>query len=97
MLRTKKTNLFFFQKTSAKDGDVDREQNLVYFLTGQGIDDKNPSKSKFSINSTTGEIYVNKPLDRDLPHGRSQWRFTGNEFISLLFGLFLTFFLSSFS
>jgi hypothetical protein len=45
-------------------------------LTGQGIDDKNPSKSKFAINSTSGEIFVLKPLDRDLPHGRSQWRFT---------------------
>lgn len=45
-------------------------------MTGQGIDDKNPRNSKFSINSTTGEIYVLKPLDRDLPTGRSQWRFT---------------------
>ena len=45
-------------------------------MTGQGIDDKNTRNSKFSINSTTGEIYVLKPLDRDLPTGRSQWRFT---------------------
>lgn len=68
--------LAFSPQTYAKDGDLDRPQNIVYFLTGQGIDDKNPAKSKFSINSTTGEIYVLKPLDRDLPHGRSQWRFT---------------------
>nr|XP_046911229.1 neural-cadherin-like isoform X3 [Dermatophagoides farinae] len=63
-------------KVTATDGDRDRPQAIVYFLTGQGIDDKNPRNSKFSINSTTGEIYVLKPLDRDLPTGRSQWRFT---------------------
>lgn len=45
-------------------------------MTGQGIDDKNPRNNKFSINATSGEIYVLKPLDRDLPTGRSQWRFT---------------------
>lgn len=61
---------------TATDGDRDRPQDIVYFLTGQGIDDAEPSNSKFSINTTTGEIYVLKPLDRDLPHGRSQWRFT---------------------
>lgn len=63
-------------QVTATDGDRDRPQNIVYFLTGQGVDDENPSERKFSMNSTTGEIYVLKPLDRDLPHGRSQWRFT---------------------
>ncbi|KPL94053.1 neural-cadherin-like protein [Sarcoptes scabiei] len=63
-------------KVTATDGDRDRPQSIVYFLTGQGIDDKNPRNSKFSINSTTGDIFVLKPLDRDLPTGRSQWRFT---------------------
>ncbi|XP_064467310.1 neural-cadherin-like isoform X1 [Ornithodoros turicata] len=61
---------------TATDGDKDRESLIVYFLTGQGVDDQDPGNSKFSINTTTGEIYVLKPLDRDLPHGRSQWRFT---------------------
>lgn len=44
----------------ATDGDKDRPQNIVYFLTGQGIDPTNPANSKFDINRTTGEIYVLK-------------------------------------
>ncbi|XP_025153792.1 neural-cadherin isoform X6 [Harpegnathos saltator] len=61
---------------TATDGDKDRPQNIVYFLTGQGIDADNPTNSKFDINRTTGEIFVLKPLDRDQPNGRPQWRFT---------------------
>ncbi|XP_050303597.1 neural-cadherin-like [Anthonomus grandis grandis] len=61
---------------TATDGDIERPQNIVYFLTGQGIDPDNPANSKFKINKTTGEISVLKPLDRDLPNGRPQWRFT---------------------
>ncbi|XP_071640783.1 neural-cadherin isoform X1 [Temnothorax longispinosus] len=61
---------------TATDGDKDRPQNIVYFLTGQGIDPDNPANSKFDINRTTGEIFVLKPLDRDQPNGRPQWRFT---------------------
>lgn len=60
----------------ATDGDKDRQHNIVYFLTGQGIDPDNPANSKFDINRTSGEIYVLKPLDRDQPNGRPQWRFT---------------------
>ncbi|XP_011867959.1 PREDICTED: neural-cadherin-like isoform X1 [Vollenhovia emeryi] len=60
----------------ATDGDKDRPQNIVYFLTGQGIDSENPANSKFDINRTSGEIFVLKPLDRDQPNGRPQWRFT---------------------
>nr|BAD91055.1 Af2-cadherin [Artemia franciscana] len=67
---------FKLLKVTATDGDKDRPQNIVYFLTGQGIDPENPSNHKFDINRTTGEIYVLKPLDRDQPHGRPQWRFT---------------------
>ncbi|XP_054165441.1 neural-cadherin-like isoform X3 [Oppia nitens] len=63
-------------KVTATDGDRDRPQQIVYFLTGQGIDDDHPQNSKFAINTTSGEIYVLRPLDRDLPTGRSQWRFT---------------------
>ncbi|XP_066596420.1 LOW QUALITY PROTEIN: neural-cadherin-like [Prorops nasuta] len=61
---------------TATDGDKDRPQNIVYFLTGQGIDPENPANSKFDINRTTGEIFVLKPLDRDQTNGRPQWRFT---------------------
>ncbi|XP_057671471.1 neural-cadherin isoform X4 [Diorhabda carinulata] len=63
-------------RVTATDGDKDRPQNIVYFLTGQGIDPDNPANSKFDINRTTGEIFVLKPLDRDQPNGRPQWRFT---------------------
>ncbi|KAK0172407.1 hypothetical protein PV328_005726 [Microctonus aethiopoides] len=63
-------------QVEASDGDKDRPQNIVYFLTGQGIDPTNPDNSKFDINRTTGDIYVLKPLDRDQPNGRPQWRFT---------------------
>ena len=47
-------------QVTATDGDKDRAQNIVYFLTGQGIDPDNPANSKFDINRTTGEIYVLK-------------------------------------
>ncbi|XP_044750155.1 neural-cadherin isoform X5 [Coccinella septempunctata] len=63
-------------KVMATDGDKDRPHNIVYFLTGQGIDPDNPANSKFDINRTTGEIFVLKQLDRDQPNGRPQWRFT---------------------
>ncbi|XP_015602417.1 neural-cadherin isoform X3 [Cephus cinctus] len=63
-------------QVTASDGDKDRPQNIVYFLTGQGIDPDNPANSKFDINRTNGEIFVLKPLDRDQPNGRPQWRFT---------------------
>ncbi len=45
---------------TATDGDKDREHNIVYFLTGQGIDTDNPEQSKFDINRTSGEIHVLK-------------------------------------
>lgn len=53
--------LFVFPiQVTATDGDKDRPQNIVYFLTGQGIDPDNPANSKFDINRTTGEIFVLK-------------------------------------
>ena len=48
------------EQVTATDGDKDRQQNIVYFLTGQGIDPDNSANSKFDINRTTGEIYVLK-------------------------------------
>lgn len=54
---------------TATDGDKDRPQNIVYFLTGQGIDPDNPANSKFDINRTSGEIYVLKVINAtSLPH-----------------------------
>lgn len=51
--------VYLFQVT-ATDGDVDRPINIVYFLTGQGIDPDNTANSKFDINRTTGDIFVLK-------------------------------------
>ncbi|KAL1391482.1 hypothetical protein pipiens_000369, partial [Culex pipiens pipiens] len=51
---------FRIMQVTATDGDKDRPQNIVYFLTGQGIDPDNPANSKFDINRTTGEIFVLK-------------------------------------
>ncbi|XP_022246295.1 neural-cadherin-like [Limulus polyphemus] len=70
---------FFFYthlQVTATDGDRDRPQDIVYFLTGQGTDEIDPAQHKFAINSSSGEIYALKPLDRDRPRGRSYWRFT---------------------
>jgi len=47
-------------QVTATDGDKDRPQNIVYFLTGQGIDVDSKKNSKFDINRTTGDIYVLK-------------------------------------
>ncbi len=44
----------------ATDGDKDRQESIVYFLTGQGIDPDRPDQSKFDINKTSGELYVLK-------------------------------------
>jgi len=51
-------------QVTATDGDVDRPINIVYFLTGQGIDPDNPANSKFDINRTTGDIFVLKVSER---------------------------------
>lgn len=48
------------KQVTATDGDKDRPQNIVYFLTGQGIDPDNPANSKFDINRTSGDIFVLK-------------------------------------
>jgi len=39
-------------------------------VTGQFADD-----GTFIINEHTGEVYVTRPLDRDLPRGRPVWNF----------------------
>lgn len=54
-------------QVTATDGDKDRPQNIVYFLTGQGIDPDNPANSKFDINRTSGEIFVLKVNGRLAP------------------------------
>ena len=61
-------------KVTATDGDKDRPENIVYFLTGQGIDTDRPDQSKFDINKTTGEIFVLKVIMGRLP-GKCQSAF----------------------
>ncbi|XP_066976565.1 neural-cadherin-like isoform X1 [Macrobrachium rosenbergii] len=58
------------------DGDYDRPQNVVFSLSGQGIDVENPENSHFHIVPSTGEVFVRKPLDRDYPGGRPSWGLT---------------------
>ena len=48
----------------ANDGDKDRQHNIVYFLTGQGVDPDQPDQSMFDINRTTGEIFVLKVIKK---------------------------------
>ncbi|XP_054281690.1 neural-cadherin-like [Macrosteles quadrilineatus] len=60
----------------ALDADKARPGDVVYSLTGQGVDPDNPINNKFDIGKTSGEIFVLKPLDRDEPQGKPQWRFT---------------------
>ena len=59
-------------QVTATDGDKDRPENIVYFLTGQGIDTDRPDQSKFDINKTTGEIFV---LKVSKGRGESRGRF----------------------
>ena len=52
-------------QVKANDGDKDRQHNIVYFLTGQGVDPDQPDQSMFDINRTTGEIFVLKVRKSD--------------------------------
>ncbi|KAG8330090.1 beta-catenin binding [Homalodisca vitripennis] len=62
-------------KVVAVDGDIDRPQNIIYSLTGQGIDPDNPTNSKFTIDKRSGEIFVLKlsALSRADPVRRTHW------------------------
>ncbi|XP_068200505.1 neural-cadherin-like [Palaemon carinicauda] len=61
---------------SITDADSDRENNVVFSLSGEGIDVKNPHNSHFAIDPATGDIFVRKALDRDFPDGRPVWAMT---------------------
>ncbi|CAG2164912.1 unnamed protein product, partial [Oppiella nova] len=49
-------------------------KDVIYTFSGDGVDVKNQSRSKFAINTTSGEIYALCALDRDQPFGRPQWK-----------------------
>lgn len=49
---------------------MDRKSRVRYAVTGQFADD-----GTFIVNAHTGEVFVTRALDRDLPRGRSVWNF----------------------
>ncbi|XP_068236938.1 neural-cadherin-like [Palaemon carinicauda] len=63
-------------QVSATDADSGIENNIVFFLSGEGIDVKNPYNSHFTIDSKNGKIFVMKALDRDYPGGHPLWTLT---------------------
>nr|XP_053637261.1 putative neural-cadherin 2 [Cherax quadricarinatus] len=68
-------HLFTFplQQVKAVDGDAGRHGHLTYSVSGDGIF-KNGTRSCFSVHPTSGTVHLLRPLDRDPPHGRPQWR-----------------------
>ena len=72
---------------TATDGDKDRPENIVYFLTGQGIDTDRPDQSKFDINKTTGEIFVLKVITGGLESAQSAFLWKQSTEIELCLSL----------
>ncbi|XP_045113360.1 putative neural-cadherin 2 isoform X2 [Portunus trituberculatus] len=56
----------------ADDEDAGEYGHVSYRLEGEGV--THDESSSFAVNPSTGAILLLKPLDRDPPHGRSQWR-----------------------
>lgn len=46
----------------ALDADKNRPKNIIYSLTGQGVDSDNPINNKFEIGRNSGEIFVLKVM-----------------------------------
>ena len=62
----------FYHQVHAEDRDIGRkETNISYSLQGYGTEYPNRF---FTINSVTGDIYLQKPLDRDAPLGRANFQ-----------------------
>ncbi|XP_022688346.1 putative neural-cadherin 2 [Varroa jacobsoni] len=51
---------------------------VVYSMEGPDVStfDRAEDKQKFSINTTTGEVFVLRSLDRDFPEGQAEYSFT---------------------
>nr|XP_045618163.1 putative neural-cadherin 2 [Procambarus clarkii] len=60
-------------QVTATDGDAGEYGLLRYSLSGDGVS-SDESRSAFAIDPLTGAIRLLRPLDRDPPHGRAQWR-----------------------
>lgn len=52
------------------DADKERPKEIVYSLTGQGVDSDNPINNKFDIGRTSGEIFVLKVSYKQNWHGK---------------------------
>ncbi|XP_045130155.1 putative neural-cadherin 2 isoform X1 [Portunus trituberculatus] len=61
------------KQVTAVDGDAGRFGSLQYTISGDGIF-TNGSRPCFSLDTTSGTVLLLRPLDRDPPHGRAQWR-----------------------
>ncbi|XP_050723500.1 putative neural-cadherin 2 isoform X2 [Eriocheir sinensis] len=61
-------------QVTATDADAGDFGQLTYSLSGDGVDGEDGEDSAFAIDPLTGAIRLLRPLDRDPPHGRAQWR-----------------------
>ncbi|XP_042883447.1 putative neural-cadherin 2 isoform X2 [Penaeus japonicus] len=57
----------------AVDADAGEFGHLRYSLSGDGVFN-NGTRSCFAVDESSGAIHLLRPLDRDPPHGKSQWR-----------------------
>ncbi|XP_063876229.1 putative neural-cadherin 2 [Scylla paramamosain] len=61
------------KQVTAVDGDAGRFGKLAYTISGDGMF-TNGSRPCFSVDAASGTVLLLRPLDRDPPHGRPQWR-----------------------
>ncbi|CAL4064459.1 unnamed protein product, partial [Meganyctiphanes norvegica] len=61
-------------KIVAKDPDLVDVGGLVYSISGDGVDGLHYRDHHFAIDPRTGEIRLLRPLDRDPPKGRAEWK-----------------------
>jgi hypothetical protein len=62
-------------KLLIKVGTSNETRDVTYFINSSDYDQLDFSR-KFKLNSSSGELYLVTPLDRDLPFGRSLWHFS---------------------
>jgi hypothetical protein len=55
-------------------GSYKKDDGVMFILSGDGVDDEDPSLSKFAINAFSGELFLIAPIDRDPPFGHPQWK-----------------------